>query len=122
MKTPLEGTIKKRTVSPSPGTADELYETGIMYELGIGAEKDLDQAAKWYAAAAAKGHKDANLALEDVKAEVAEAGRPADYNADSIDQLKKNIERSARQQARGKILLDKSDQARKEAIKRLKSG
>ena len=122
MKTPLEDAVKKRTVSLSSGTADELYETGIMYEFGVGADKDLNQAAKWYAAAAAKGHRDARLALDDVKAEIAEAGRPANYNADSPDQLKKDIERLGRQQARSKIVLDKSDQAAREAIKRIKGG
>lgn len=122
MKTPIEDTIKTRTASPSVGTADELYESAIMYEFGIGAEKNLDQAAKWYSAAAAKGHKDAKLALEDVKAEIAEAARPANYNADSLGEVKKNVERSSRQQARLKIVLDKSDQAAREAIKRIKGG
>jgi TIR domain len=127
MKAPVENTTKMRTASMqtaslSSGTADELYETGIMYELGgISGERDLDQAAKFYSAAAAKGHKDARLALEDVKAEIAEASRPAN-NTPSFDEIKKSNERLSRQQARAKIVLDKMDQAAKEAIKHIKGG
>ena len=41
---------------------------GGLYEHGDGIEADLDEAKRWYARAAAKGHEDAIAILEELNA------------------------------------------------------
>lgn len=45
------------------GDAEAQYELGGCYEFGGGAERDIDAARKWYAKAAAQGHKKAAARL-----------------------------------------------------------
>jgi TPR repeat protein len=50
------------------GNADASVNLGVLYENGDGVERDLDKAKRWYARAAAKGHKHAIEALEALNA------------------------------------------------------
>jgi TPR repeat protein len=38
------------------GLTSSQYNVGVCYEKGDGVERDLDEARRWYARAAAKGH------------------------------------------------------------------
>ena len=45
------------------GHAKSQLQLGIMYEMGLGTEKDYSEAAKWYQKAAIKGEKEAQKRL-----------------------------------------------------------
>ena len=44
-------------------SAENLYQIGLMYDQGLGVEKDSDEADKWYKLAADRGHRGAQRAL-----------------------------------------------------------
>jgi TPR repeat protein len=49
------------------GHAKSQLQLGIMYEMGLGTEKDYSEAAKWYQKAAIKGEKEAQKRLLEMK-------------------------------------------------------
>ena len=68
--------------SPQAGSADILFELGMMYCIGRGIEQDLVSAHKWFNLAALKGNGAAKLyrseiALEMSPPQIAEAQRQA---------------------------------------------
>lgn len=114
--------LEKRVLSASSSSTEEIYELGLLYETGYALEENFNEAAKWYSIASEKGHPDARIALDDVKAEIAAAGRPPDVNSRDLEQFKAKRQRSARRQERLLKYFKKLEPKDNEPIKSIKAG
>jgi TPR repeat protein len=116
--------LKKRVLSGSSSSPEEIYELGLLYETGHGIEQNFNEAAKWYALASEKGYSNAKIALDDVKAEIAAVGRPPDANSIDMDQERARVDRRSRRQMRLANYLAKltSEELKKPKIETLRAG
>lgn len=114
--------LKGRVLSASSSSAEETYQLGLLYETGHGLEQNFNEAAKWYSIASRKGHPDARTALDDVKAEIAAAGRPRDANSRNIQDAIEERDRSARRQLRLLEYFKKLEPKDNEPIRSIKAG
>lgn len=62
-----ESILKSRHLLADKGNVDAQYKLGSMYELGIGTDKSLEKARKWYAQASSKGYVSAENRLRYLK-------------------------------------------------------
>ena len=59
----LEEAFRHFKMAAEQGLTSSQYNVGVCYEKVVGVERDLDEARRWYALAAAKGHERAIKSL-----------------------------------------------------------
>lgn len=59
----MEEAFRLYKMAAEQGLTSSQYNVGVCYEKVVGVERDLDEARRWYALAAAKGHERAIKSL-----------------------------------------------------------